>query len=97
MLERRAEPRTPCKIRATAYCRGRSSPAAVLDLSRQGLRVYLRLDIRADVGSLVTVATDELGSLPGEVRWIQFPYLGIEFVRSSNTSAKVESYFKALP
>lgn len=92
---RREAKRTACKIRATAHCLGRNSPAAVLDLSPHGLRIYLRADISADVGSQVTVETDQLGSLSGEVRWVRFPYLGIALARSSNTTAKIESYFKS--
>lgn len=91
----RAAERTACKIRATAHCLGHSSPAAVLDLSPNGLRVYLRVDINASVGSHVTVETEELGTLSGEVRWIRFPHLGVALARSSNTAAKIESYFKS--
>lgn len=92
---RRAAKRTACKIRATAHCRGRSSPAALLDLSPHGLRIYLRSDIDCGPGSQVTVETEELGPLSGEVRWMRFPYMGISLAQSSNTAAKIASYFKA--
>ena len=84
----------PCKIKATAHCLGHSSPAAVLDLSPHGLRIYLRADISAGVGSQVTVETEELGSLSGEVRWIRFPYLGMALARSSNTDCKDRIVFQ---
>ena len=87
--------RTACKIKAVAHCLGRSSPAAILDLSSKGIRIYLRQDINAAVGSHVTVETEEIGSLSGDVRWIRLPYMGIELGRSSNTMAKINSYFKS--
>ena len=91
---RKAE-RVACKIKATAHCLGHSSAAAVLDLSPHGLRIYVRADIQAAVGSHVTVETEELGTLSGNVRWIRLPYLGVALAPSSNTAAKIQSYFKA--
>jgi len=92
--ELRMESRTPCKIRATARCLGRETPAAVTDISHSGVHVYLRLDIGAHVGSHMTIDTAEFGQLSGEVSWLKFPYLGMRLGRSSNTYAKIDSYLK---
>ncbi|TPW26373.1 PilZ domain-containing protein [Pararhizobium mangrovi] len=84
-----------CRIKATAQCLGRETPAAVLELSSRSIQIYLRADIGAEVGRPIAVSTEELGMLSGTVAWTRLPYVGVEVTRSSNTSAQVSSYFKA--
>lgn len=91
---KRRRRRAACRVRATARFHGRESSAAILDVSEEGLRLYLRADLGAGVGSEMTIDTDEFGRLAGKVVWLRPPQIGIDIGRSSNNAAKVESYFK---
>jgi hypothetical protein len=88
--------RISCKIRATLRYMGREARAAVLDVSEGGVRLYLGSDVGAGVGQQVTIDTDELGRLTGDVRWVRFPRMGVDLHKSSNTAAKITSYFKTI-
>jgi hypothetical protein len=90
----RRKRRKPCRVRATVRFLGRESSAAILDVTEEGLRLYLRTDMGAGVGSELTIDTEEFGRLSGKIVWLRPPHLGIDIGSSSNNSAKVESYFK---
>jgi hypothetical protein len=90
----RRKRRKACRVRATARFLGRESSAAILDVSEEGLRLYLRADIGAGVGSALTIDTEEFGRLAGKVVWLRPPHIGVDIGSSSNNAAKVESYFK---
>ena len=86
--------RTKTRMRATIGCMSGETRGSVMDLSEQGMKLYMSNDLRAEPGYRVTVVTEEMGLLTGVVRWIKPPYLGIELNLSSNTRAKVESFYK---
>lgn len=92
----RHTPRIRCKIRAVANCAGRTTQATVLNISTDGLSLYLRSDIGIEVGGLVTVETEEIGTLTGKVRWMIPPRVGLEVIPSSNTAAKIGSFLKTI-
>ena len=94
--ESRGNRRVTCKIRATLRCMGHEARAAVLDLSESGLRLYVGADLGASVGKQVTVETEELGQLTGEIRWVRFPRMGVTLHKSTNTAAKIASYFRTI-
>lgn len=96
MSELRKHRRVSCKIRATLRYMGREARAAVLDVSESGLRLYIGTDLGAAVGQQVTVLSEELGQLTGDVRWVRFPRMGVNLHSSSNTAAKIASYFKVV-
>jgi len=96
MSELRGKRRIACKVRATVRYLGMETRAAVLDVSETGIRLYLGGDIGAAVGQSVTVITDELGQLTGDVRWIRPPRMGVHLHGSSNTAAKVASFFRTM-
>lgn len=90
----RNQDRTRTRIRATIGCVSGETRGSVMDLSDQGMKLYMSNDLRAQPGFRVTITTDEMGLLTGTVRWVKFPYLGVELNLSSNTRAKVESFYK---
>ncbi|WP_322991029.1 PilZ domain-containing protein [Hoeflea sp.] len=90
----RAARRDKTRMRATIDYKGREMPGAVLDLSKLGACLYLSTDIPVAYGSTITFNTHEMGHLTGVVRWARQSRVGIELDTSSNTEAKVESYFK---
>jgi len=96
LSELRRNQRIPCKIRAKLRYMGHEARAVVLDVSKTGLRLYIGADIGASVGKPVVVETEELGQLTGEIRWVRFPRLGVTLHKSTNTAAKIASYFRTI-
>ncbi|MGJ8570874.1 MAG: PilZ domain-containing protein [Hoeflea sp.] len=90
----RIDPRDPTELRATITCMGRTTQATVIDMSQGGMCIYLRSHIPISPGEEITIKTEEMGYLTGTVRWFRRPRLGIQLDMSSNTSAKVESFYK---
>lgn len=90
----RAVQRDRTRLRATIECMGQKSRGAVLDLSEQGICLYLSVDIPVGFGDKITVLTEEMGLLTGTVRWIRRPRVGASLVLSSNNRAKIESFYK---
>lgn len=90
--ERAARDRTRMFARVT--CRQKEARASVLDLNDGGMCVYLAADIEAMPGREVSVFTEEMGVLDGTVRWARGPRIGIQLNLSSNSHAKVESFYK---
>ena len=92
----RAVPRDKTRMRATIDCKGHKIPGAVLDLSKLGVCLYLRSEIPVAPGSEIAFQTSEMGHLTGTVRWNRHPRVGVQLDPSSNTDAKVASYYKLL-
>ncbi|WP_340161296.1 PilZ domain-containing protein [uncultured Hoeflea sp.] len=92
----RAQPRNKTRMRAKIDCKGNETPGSVLDLSRLGAGLYLSRDIPVAFGDEIHFKTEEMGHLTGTVRWSRSPRVGVSLVLSSNTEAKVESYYKML-
>lgn len=90
----RAIRRDKTRLRAKVDCMGQKTAGAVLDLSQQGICLYLSDDIPVAFGDKITVETEEMGLLVGTIRWIRLPRIGAELVLTSNNRAKVESYYK---
>lgn len=56
--------------------------------------IYLNSHIPIFPGEEIIIKTEEMGFLTGTVRWFRRPRLGTELHMSSNTAAKVESFYK---
>lgn len=56
--------------------------------------IYLNSHIPISPGEEIVIKTAEMGFLTGIVRWFRRPRLGTELDMSSNTAAKVESFYK---
>ncbi|MCY0095258.1 PilZ domain-containing protein [Hoeflea ulvae] len=93
---RRATPRSKTRIRARIACRGHKTVGSVLDLSELGACLYLSFDIPVAFGNTITIDTPEMGHLSGTVRWTRESRVGVQLEHSSNTEAKVGSYFKQI-
>lgn len=91
---RRAIERKRTRMSADVACEGRVTRASVLNLTEEGMCLYLRDDIGAGAGRIVTVTTAEMGLLDGSVRWVRSPHVGVELYLSTNARAKVESFYK---
>lgn len=90
----RAHPRDKTRMRAEINCKGQETRGSVLDLSKLGAGLYLSLDIDIAFGDEIHFMTKEMGHLTGTVRWTRSPRVGVSLMASSNTEAKVESYYK---
>lgn len=90
----RATTRTRTKITGTVTCKTGSSNGIVNDLSEEGICFQLLFDIGARMGQEVTINSEELGFLTGMVRWSRGDKIGIKLNLSSNTAAKLSSYYK---
>lgn len=91
---RRTIARKATRMVANVVCAMRETRASVLNLTEEGMCLYLRDDIGVETGRIVTVTTKEMGALDGSVRWVRAPHVGIQLYLSSNTRAKVESFYK---
>jgi hypothetical protein len=73
---------------------GRNIEGRLFDISRTGMGVAMKQAFFAPEGSQVTVKSQEFGALPCIVRWRKNSRVGVIFGPSSNTAAKVDSYFR---
>ena len=96
MTERpkRIDPRDATELRATITCMGRTTQAMVVDMSQGGMCIYLIHHIPISPDEEITIKTQEMGYITGTVRWFRRPRLGVQLDMSSNTAAKVESFYK---
>jgi len=92
----RAQPRDKTRMRAEIDCKGKGTKGSVLDLSKLGAGLYLSHDIPVNFGDEIHFRTEEMGHLTGTVRWARRPRVGVALLSSSNTEAKIESYYKML-
>jgi len=92
----RAARRDKTRMRAMIDCKGHKTSGSVLDLSKLGVCLYLSADIPVAFGNTITLDTAEMGFLSGTVRWAHQSRVGVQLETSSNTEAKVDSYFKQL-
>lgn len=90
----RRSARVRTRIRAIVECNGVKSRASVLDLSHDGLCVYISDSLKAHVGHEVNIFTEEMGMLSGVAQWTESPRMGVMLNLSSNSRAKIESFFK---
>ncbi len=91
-MERETRSRT--KLTARVTCREKTSSGTVVDLSDAGMSLQLAYDIKATQGQAVIIETEELGRLNGMVQWARGDQIGVRLMTSSNTSAKIASYYK---
>ncbi len=91
---RRLDPRDATELRATITCMGRTTHATIIDISMGGMCIYLNSHIPISPEEEITIKTQEMGYLTGTVRWFRRPRLGVQLEMSSNTAAKVESFYK---
>lgn len=91
-LERQS--RSRIKLTGRVICRDKTSMGTVVDLSDAGMSLQLAYDITATQGQTVIIETEELGRLNGTVQWARGDQIGVRLVTSSNTSAKIASYYK---
>lgn len=90
----RRSTRVRTRIKATVECNGVKSRGSVIDMSDDGICVYVSDCIRAQVGHEINVLTEELGMLSGVAQWTMLPRIGVKLNMSSNSSAKIESFRK---
>jgi len=94
MISKRKSQRSRCRLRADVIYQERAFRGSVLDLSETGMRLYVNNDIEIPPGRSIDVKSQELGHLTGTVRWHRFPEMGIQLDLSSNTVAKISSFFR---
>nr|WP_244529045.1 hypothetical protein [Rhizobium sp. NFR03] len=58
------------------------------------MSLQLSYDIQATQGQAVIIETEELGRLNGMVQWARGDKIGVRLMTSSNTSAKIASFYK---
>ncbi|SOE08430.1 PilZ domain-containing protein [Hoeflea halophila] len=90
----RMDPRDATELRAVITCMGRKTHATIIDISMGGMCIYLNSHIPISPEEEIEIKTEEMGYLTGTVRWFRRPRLGVQLDMSSNTAAKVQSYYK---
>lgn len=90
----RAAERTKTRIYATVTYVQQSARARVIDLSATGIALELETPINASVNSKVSVDSDDLGHITGMVQWNHGGRIGLKLSLSTNTLAKLSSYFR---
>ncbi|KQS72917.1 hypothetical protein ASG39_04095 [Rhizobium sp. Leaf371] len=88
------ETRSRFKLMGRVTCRDKASSATVVDLSDAGMSLQLTYDIQATQGQSVVFETEELGRLNGSVQWARGNQIGVRLNTSSNTTAKIASFYK---
>ena len=91
---RRIDPRNATELHATITCMGRTTSATIIDISKNGMCIYLNHHIPVSPEEEIVIKTAEMGFLTGTVRWFRRPRLGVKLEMSSNTAAKLESFYK---
>jgi hypothetical protein len=92
--ELRFAERTQTRIYATIKYFQQSSTAKVIDLSATGIALELDSPIHASTGSRVSVDSIDLGHITGTVQWCHGNRIGLKLSLSTNTLAKLSSYFR---
>lgn len=92
--ENRREERHRVKLTAEILRKDRRVPGRVIDLSRSGICLTVSPFSEISEGDQVEIYSEELGMLSGKVRWRTTDKIGIALQSSTNTSAKMEAYFK---
>ena len=90
----RGAERTKTRIYATVSYVQQSTRARVIDLSATGIALELETPISASVNSQVSVDSDDLGHITGVVQWNHGGRIGLKLSLSTNTLAKISSYFR---
>jgi c-di-GMP-binding flagellar brake protein YcgR len=93
-ISRREDPRDPTELHTIITCMGRTTRATIVDVSQSGMCIHLNHHIPIAKGEEITIKTAEMGLLTGTVRWFRRPRLGAQLHMSSNTAAKMESFYK---
>lgn len=92
--EHRRAQRIRSNIPVLVDLQGRLVEGRLFDISRTGLGVQLHQALFAPPGTQITVKSEQLGALPGVIRWRKDNRIGVYFGPSSNASAKVDAYFR---
>lgn len=90
---RKAE-RSKTSIYGTVRYYNQAAEGRVVDLSATGMALELRGPFHAANGSRVRIESDDLGFLEGTVVWTRGSRLGIKLQLSTNSLAKISSYFR---
>jgi hypothetical protein len=69
-------------------------PGYADDISLSEISVFLREPFGLFVGEYVAVASDRLGAVEGNIRWIRKNHIGIEFDHTTNNRAKVSAFLR---
>jgi hypothetical protein len=86
--------RTRVKLTGKVTCRMETTSGTVVDLSDEGMSFQLSYDIKATPGQEVEIDSTELGRMTGTVMWARGDKIGVRLKTSSNTAAKIASYYK---
>lgn len=93
-MKTRGAERSKTRIYGTVRYYNQTVEGRVVDLSATGMALELRGPFNAANGSRVRIESDDLGFLEGTVVWTRGSRLGIKLQLSTNSLAKVSSYFR---
>jgi hypothetical protein len=90
----RGAPRRNCRVFGRVKYLNKETPGRVINLSTTGIAFELAGPFHGASGSKVRIECDDLGIVEGTVRWYRDNRIGVEFSKTSNASAQVNSYFR---
>lgn len=93
-VDNRRSTRFRCRVPVEICAGGTRCNGHVLDLSESGMRIATDEVLNVWRGDAVEIRGEEFGLLQATARWRAPRMLGVELQESTNTLAKVTSYFK---
>jgi hypothetical protein len=66
------------------------------DISKTGISVMMHDTAGLRPHDSIEVHSEKLGAIEGHIRWVQKKYIGVEFERSTNNSAKIAAFFRSM-
>ena len=94
LSDQRRQTRHRCRLNAEMRIGERTYRGRVFDLSRSGICIGVSPYANLAEGDEVDIFCKELGALQGRVKWRTAERVGIAFMNTTDTNAKVESYFR---
>lgn len=94
-MERRYDPRMPCRLKALVLSHGCHFRSWISDCSRQGLRLQLSEDLRLECREALVLSCDRFGMVHAEVVWRHGETIGMR-IRNWQTAAassRIEPHF----
>jgi hypothetical protein len=93
LQDKRKQSRARCRLAAEIHVRDRCISGHIVDLSPGGLCLSVSQYAEIGTGDYVDIRCEEIGLLQGVTRWRSINKVGVALNPSTNTSAKLSSYF----
>ena len=94
--ERRREERRECSLPAQIRFQANQYPCVISDVSPRGLRFASTSSVELGLGAQVTMVTEKLGAIKGEIRWTAHPRYGFQIADEDTGSPPLNAFYDSL-